>query len=240
MYRVKLMSVLALSVIILTVVTAYGDYEGIQSLESYNQKARVLNFECKSDSGKDITVKIEVCSPNIIRIRMSPTGEFEQPVLIKHGIVKTDWPNVDFTVKDEEDFVEIETEILIVKVKKSPFRLSFLNQDGEVIAKESGAGIGYNEEGDGVVETLRLLPDEKVIYFGDTARVPYGNKSRETVTRFSKEIVKLSLFSLIEALSLNIGIYFSLPGFIAMVMGLIIRNTLEKNRSETESDKESS
>jgi len=39
----------------------------------------------------------------------------------------------------------------------------------------------------------RLLPNEKIIYFGDTARVPYGNKSREAVTRFSKEIINFLL-----------------------------------------------
>lgn len=31
------------------------------------------------------------------------------------------------------------------------------------------------------------LPRENLIYLGDTARVPYGNKSRETVTRYSIE-----------------------------------------------------
>lgn len=39
-------------------------------------------------------------------------------------------------------------------------------------------------------EIMRQLPNEKIIYFGDTARVPYGNKSKETVTRFSKQIVR--------------------------------------------------
>lgn len=39
-----------------------------------------------------------------------------------------------------------------------------------------------------VHELFRLLPEESVVYFGDTARVPYGNKSRATVTRFSHEI----------------------------------------------------
>lgn len=34
----------------------------------------------------------------------------------------------------------------------------------------------------------RLLPSENLIYFGDTARVPYGTKSREAVISFSKEI----------------------------------------------------
>ena len=39
-------------------------------------------------------------------------------------------------------------------------------------------------------EIMRQIPNEKVIYFGDTARVPYGSKSKETVTRFSRQIVR--------------------------------------------------
>lgn len=36
-------------------------------------------------------------------------------------------------------------------------------------------------------ELMRVLPHERLIYFGDTARVPYGNKSPETVVRYSIE-----------------------------------------------------
>ncbi|MDD5437366.1 MAG: glutamate racemase [Candidatus Omnitrophica bacterium] len=35
-----------------------------------------------------------------------------------------------------------------------------------------------------------LLPNEDLIYFGDTARVPYGTKSEETVTKFSVENIE--------------------------------------------------
>ena len=34
-------------------------------------------------------------------------------------------------------------------------------------------------------EIRREMPHEDVVYFGDTARVPYGTKSKETITRFS-------------------------------------------------------
>jgi len=37
-------------------------------------------------------------------------------------------------------------------------------------------------------ELTRTLPGERFFYLGDTARVPYGTKSRETVTRYSIEI----------------------------------------------------
>ncbi len=39
-------------------------------------------------------------------------------------------------------------------------------------------------------EIMRQIPNERIIYFGDTARVPYGSKSRETVTRYSRQIVR--------------------------------------------------
>ncbi|MCI8402777.1 MAG: glutamate racemase [Lachnospiraceae bacterium] len=38
-------------------------------------------------------------------------------------------------------------------------------------------------------EIMRQMPDENIVYFGDTARVPYGNKSKTTILRFSRQIV---------------------------------------------------
>ncbi len=40
-----------------------------------------------------------------------------------------------------------------------------------------------------VSELFRILPREDIIYFGDTAHLPYGSKSKEAVTRFSLNIV---------------------------------------------------
>ena len=45
-----------------------------------------------------------------------------------------------------------------------------------------------------VVKALReLLPNESIVYFGDTARLPYGVKSKGLVKQFSKEIIKFLL-----------------------------------------------
>ncbi|MBU3911345.1 MAG: glutamate racemase [Candidatus Omnitrophica bacterium] len=38
-----------------------------------------------------------------------------------------------------------------------------------------------------VKEVFKALPNEKIVYLGDTARVPYGTKSSETIKRFSIE-----------------------------------------------------
>lgn len=39
-------------------------------------------------------------------------------------------------------------------------------------------------------EIMRQLPHENIVYFGDTARVPYGSKSRNNILRFSRQIIR--------------------------------------------------
>ena len=39
-------------------------------------------------------------------------------------------------------------------------------------------------------EIMRNLPSERIVYFGDTARVPYGSKSKEIVLKYSRQIVR--------------------------------------------------
>ena len=37
-----------------------------------------------------------------------------------------------------------------------------------------------------VKEIVKCLPNENIVYFGDTARVPYGDKSKDVVTKYYK------------------------------------------------------
>lgn len=47
-----------------------------------------------------------------------------------------------------------------------------------------------------VKEIRRLLPDENLVYLGDTGRVPYGTKSKETIIKYAAQDVRfLSSFS---------------------------------------------
>lgn len=68
-----------------------------------------------------------------------------------------------------------------------------MNQDLKP-ADISRAPIGVFDSGVGGLtvarEIMRQIPNESICYFGDTARVPYGSKSKETVTRFSRQIVR--------------------------------------------------
>ena len=54
--------------------------------------------------------------------------------------------------------------------------------------------IGVFDSGVGGLTVLsalsKILPNESIYYVGDTARVPYGNKSKSSILKFSKQITK--------------------------------------------------
>jgi glutamate racemase len=64
--------------------------------------------------------------------------------------------------------------------------------------------IGIFDSGLGGLTVLRAvsrrMPEENLVYFGDTAHVPYGSKSRETVTRYSLEVARFLAGKRIKAL----------------------------------------
>lgn len=71
----------------------------------------------------------------------------------------------------------------------------FMKQNQPIGVFDSGVG------GLTVVRALmERLPNENIVYFGDTARVPYGVKSRNTIEEFSAQIVEFLLQNQVKAL----------------------------------------
>lgn len=69
--------------------------------------------------------------------------------------------------------------------------------------------IGIFDSGLGGLTTLkeirRVLPGEDLIYFGDTARVPYGTRSRETIHRYAAQDIRFLLSLGIKAIVVACG-----------------------------------
>ena len=59
---------------------------------------------------------------------------------------------------------------------------------------DKNAPIGVFDSGVGGLtvtrEIMRQMPQERIIYFGDTARLPYGSKSQDTILRYSRQIIR--------------------------------------------------
>lgn len=62
------------------------------------------------------------------------------------------------------------------------------------MSEKEHAAIGIFDSGVGGLtvtrEIMMQMPKERLVYFGDTARVPYGTKSRETIIRYSRQNIR--------------------------------------------------
>ncbi len=71
--------------------------------------------------------------------------------------------------------------------------------------KRASAPIGVFDSGVGGLtvarEIMRQMPNERIVYFGDTARVPYGSKSGETILKYSQQIVRFLLEQDVKAIA---------------------------------------
>lgn len=63
-----------------------------------------------------------------------------------------------------------------------------------MMEQKKNAPVGVFDSGVGGLtvarEIMRQMPDERIIYFGDTARLPYGSKSKDTVIRYAEQIIR--------------------------------------------------
>lgn len=66
--------------------------------------------------------------------------------------------------------------------------------DAGTIPPVNSAPLGFFDSGVGGLTVVRavqeLLPNESILYLGDTARLPYGSKSPETIRQFADEDVR--------------------------------------------------
>ncbi len=62
-------------------------------------------------------------------------------------------------------------------------------------------------------EVMRQLPKESTVYFGDTARVPYGSKSKDVISRYSVEIAQFLMQEKVKMIvvACNTASAFALP-----------------------------
>ena len=86
---------------------------------------------------------------------------------------------------------------------------------------KASAPIGVFDSGVGGLtvarEIIRQIPNERIVYFGDTARVPYGSKSKDTVKRYSRQIVRFLLTKDVKAIvvACNTATAFALEDLIS-------------------------
>ncbi|MEG5140911.1 DUF4968 domain-containing protein [Microcoleus sp. A6-C6] len=90
--------------------TTEQPWSTIDSVQSIARTDRTIHFNCGETS-----LNISILAPNLVRVRMSPTGEFKSRSVAgrkpSHSITLPDeeWEIVPFEVRKTEEKIEIET-----------------------------------------------------------------------------------------------------------------------------------
>lgn len=56
-----------------------------------------------------------------------------------------------------------------------------------------------------IKQIVKMMPDEDIIYFGDTGRVPYGTRSKNTIIKYASQDVRFLLSKNVEAILIACG-----------------------------------
>ena len=82
--------------------------------------------------------------------------------------------------------------------------------DNEEVCPLDQRPIGVFDSGLGGLTAVRqlrqLMPAERIIYFGDTARVPYGNRSRDTLVKYARQDLRFLRSFDLKAVVISCGL----------------------------------
>ncbi|MBE8986251.1 glycoside hydrolase family 31 protein [Nostoc sp. LEGE 12450] len=108
---------------------------------------------------------VSVLAPNLIRVRMAPSGEFLSRRSWAVTLADEEWPTVPFEVREKAETIEIETEQLCIVVSRNPCRIQCFDLAGQPFAQDTDLGMGWRT-GE-VAGWKRIESDEHFYGFGE-------------------------------------------------------------------------
>lgn len=133
----------------------------IGDLVSCSRDGRQVTLQCVNAA-----MQLTVLAPDLVRIRLSPTGEFPAPFSYAVARKDDDWPAARFTLEERPDCFLLRTGKLLVRITRHPCRLTFLDPNGQEIQADAG-GLGWS--GAAVMISKGLSPDEHIYGLGEKA-----------------------------------------------------------------------
>lgn len=171
LYKTMKSSYLVLIISLVLQAPLFGQQEN-----SYTLVGNVMNYERNGQSVlfkcDNAQVKLSFIKSNTVRVQMTTRETFPKDDLHldengPYAIVNYNWEGCDYTVTKKFDSsfegnaIVIETDELLVKIKKKPFKLNFFDKNNKLLVKEK-EGLGFRDSI--VFETMELPDDEH--FFG--------------------------------------------------------------------------
>ncbi|MEI2583681.1 glycoside hydrolase family 31 protein [Scytonema sp. PRP1] len=171
----------------------------IGTVQAVHWDERTINLECG-----DSRVVISVLASNLIRVRMSPSGEFTSRCPWAIASDDTEWAVIPFQVRETDATVEIETEQIRVSVQRQNCRITCFDKSGRPFAQDADMGMGWRLGA--VAAWKHIEADEHFYGFGE--RTGFLDKLSEVKTNWTVDALDYN--------SLTDEMYQAIPFFIAL------------------------
>jgi len=141
--------------ILFGVASLHGQWKAVGDLASFTRQGDGVELR----AGESI-IRISVLAPDLVRFRASKDGAFLPDRSI--AVVKTDWGNTTFEVRETGTELRLQTSELEVRIQKKPLRVSFAGRDGQVINQDDAErGVSWSGT---AVRVWKTMPQSEQYY----------------------------------------------------------------------------
>ncbi len=171
----------------------------IGAVQAVQRNERGINFQCEQSC-----LAINVLAPNLIRVRLAPTGEFVPRRSWAVTLDDAEWPVVPFEVQETDASIEITTEQMRVCVQRKDCRVTCLDKAGHLFAQDADIGVGWRMGATAAWKQIEA--DEHFYGFGERTRLL--DKRAELLTNWTTDALDYD--------SITDEMYQAIPFFIAL------------------------
>lgn len=175
----------------------------IGAVEEIQRDERQIRLKCGAPC-----LSVTVLAPNLIRVRMTPTGEFQPRRSWAVAQADEQWSPVAFEVEERADAVEIRTELLRIVIDRDPCRIHFFDPTGQPFAQNADPSMAWRA---GAVAAWKQIEAGEHFYgFGE--RTGLLDKRAEVKTNWTVDALDYGV--------LTDEMYQAIPFFMALRPGI--------------------
>ncbi|MBW4697094.1 MAG: glycoside hydrolase family 31 protein [Aphanocapsa lilacina HA4352-LM1] len=172
-------------------------------VRALERDAQGITFDCGGPQ-----LRVGVLAPNLVRVRLTPTGEFAPRRSWAASKEDSAWPETEFSMHQHAGSIEIATEHLRVVVESEPCRIACYDRQERPFACDSAPAMGWHT---GAVAAWKAIEAGEHFYgFGE--RTGLLDKLSQRKTNWTSDALDYG--------SLTDAMYQAIPFYIALRPGL--------------------
>jgi alpha-glucosidase len=156
---------------------------------------------CQCDSA---CLKVSLLAPNLVRVRMTPTGHFRARRSWAVTKEDTEWDVVPFEVVEDEAAILLKTDQIVVQIVRDPCFVTCFDAQGRPFAQDADLGMAWSAKG----STTWKAIEENEHFYGFGERTGLLDKLAERKTNWTTDALDYD--------SLTDEMYQAIPFFIAL------------------------